>query len=73
MNKTTSSTIKINLPQGILHKSSAEAERTGISVQDFIRMLLATYFSRPETIACITRGKVLLHNAKEEIAAGKHK
>lgn len=73
MNKATSSTIKINLPEGILENSTQEAKRIGISVQDFIRMLLATYFSRSEAIATISRDKILLQNAKKEISQGQYK
>ena len=73
MNRMTSSTVKVNLPEGIMQNSAAEAERIGISLQDFIRLLLATYFSRSEGITNVSRDKVLLDNAKSEIKKGKYK
>lgn len=73
MTKMTSSTVKINLSEGILRNSAAEAERIGISLQDFIRLLLATYFSRSEGILNVSRDKILLDNAKREIKEGKYK
>lgn len=72
MDTTNSSTIKVNLPQGILNNSKQEADRIGISVQDFIRMLLGTYFSRSESITSISRDKVLLDSAKKDIANGAY-
>lgn len=69
----TSSTVKVNLSQGILRNSAAEARRIGISLQDFIRLLLATYFSRSEGITNVSRDKILLNNAKREIKEGKYK
>ena len=73
MNKMTSSTIKVNLPQGILQNSTTEAERIGISLQDFIRLLLATYFSRSQGIMNVSRDRVFLDNAKREIEKGEYK
>lgn len=54
---TTSSTIKINLSSGILRNAQNEAERIGISLQDFIRMLMASYFANPEGIRSM-RGEI---------------
>ena len=48
-----SATIKINLSSGILQNAQAEAERIGITVQDFIRMLMGTYFSNANSIQAI--------------------
>jgi len=55
-----------------LQNSAKEADRIGISLQDFIRMLLATYFSRSEAISSISRDGVLLDNAKREIKEKKY-
>ena len=74
MNNTLSSaTIKLNLPLGIKKNTQKEAARIGISLQDFIRMLLATYFSRSESISCISRDKILWLKAKKEIKAGEYR
>lgn len=67
-----SSTIKVNLPKGLLKNGMQEAGRIGISLQDFIRLLLATYFSRSESIKAISRDKMLLESAEKEIAEGKY-
>lgn len=72
MDVTSSSTIKVNLPKGILENSTQEAQRIGISLQDFIRMLLATYFARSESIRSISRDKMLLKRAEKEIANGEY-
>jgi len=71
MADNTSATIKINLPAGILANARQEAERIGISVQDFIRMLMATYFSRAESIQAVSRDRVLWERGKKEVAGGK--
>jgi len=74
MNETASSaTIKLNLPLGIRINTQKEAQRIGISLQDFIRMLLATYFSRSESISFISRDRILWTKAQKEIKAGKYK
>jgi len=70
MDTQSSSTIKINLPEGLLSNSTQEARRIGISVQDFMRLLLATYFSRSESITALSRDKMLLDSARKEIAKG---
>jgi len=72
MNKSSSATIKVNIPDGILRNSEQEASRIGISVQDFIRLLLATYFSRSESIQAISRDAILLKGAQQEIGAGQY-
>jgi len=66
----SSTTIKINLPQGILQNSKEEADRIGISIQDFIRMLMATYFANSRTISSIKKDEYLYDRAQSEI---KHK
>lgn len=72
MNGTlVSSTIKLNLQEGLLENASREARRIGISLQDFIRMLMATYFSRSEAIRTISRDQILLERAQNEIKNGK--
>jgi len=70
---SSSSTVKINLPLGIKRNIQNEAERIGISLQDFIRMLLASYFSKSEGMVNISRDRYLLDNAKKEIKFGKYK
>lgn len=70
--QTSSATIKVNLPVGILGNAQEEARRIGISLQDFIRMLMATYFARSESVRSISRDRVLLEKAKREISAGKY-
>lgn len=72
MNTMSSATIKLNLPAGILRNAKSEATRIGISVQDFIRMLMATYFARSGSIRAISRDEALFDRAQEEIAQGKY-
>ena len=73
MNTTSvSSTIKLNLSGGILENSRSEARRIGISLQDFIRMLMATYFSRSEAIQTISRDQILLKQARDEIESSQY-
>ena len=69
---TSSSTIKINLSSGLKKNASFEASRIGISIQDFIRVLLSTYFAKSEAINAISQDKSLLKNAKQEIEAGRY-
>lgn len=66
-----SSTIKINVPAGILQNAQSEARRIGISVQDFIRMLMATYFANARSIRTISRDQALWNHAQEEIKASQ--
>ena len=68
----SSATIKLNVPSGILSNAQQEAQRIGISLQDFIRMLMATYFARSESVRSISRDQVLLEKAKREIRAQKY-
>ncbi|KKU83630.1 hypothetical protein A2973_02745 [Candidatus Gottesmanbacteria bacterium RIFCSPLOWO2_01_FULL_49_10] len=68
-----SSTIKINVPAGILHNAQSEARRIGISLQDFIRMLMATYFAHSPSIRAISRDQALWDRAQEEIKAGQYR
>lgn len=51
----SSATVKVNLPSGILAHAEGEADRIGISLQDFIRMLLATYFAQARAIQAVSR------------------
>ncbi len=72
MQVTSSSTIKINVPAGILHNAQSEARRIGISLQDFIRMLMATYFANARSIRTISRDQALWDRAQEEIKSGEY-
>lgn len=72
MSTQTSSTIKLNLPAGILNNAQGEAERIGISVQDFIRMLMSTYFANPLSIRSISREPMLIERAEKEIEKGEY-
>lgn len=72
MDTISSATIKLNLPVGILRNAKSESTRIGISVQDFIRMLMATYFARSGSIRAISRDETLLDRAEDEIAEGKY-
>ncbi len=72
MDTISSATIKLNLPVGILRNTKSEATRIGISVQDFIRMLMATYFARSGSIRAISRDEALLDRAEQEIEKGKY-
>lgn len=57
-------TIKLNLSAGILENAKQEADRIGISLQDFIRMLMGNYFASKDVS--------LLARAREEIEDGKY-
>ncbi len=70
--QATSSTIKINVPAGILRNAQSEAQRIGISLQDFIRMLMATYFAHAASIRTIPRDQALWERAREEIKSGQY-
>ncbi len=66
-----SPTIKLNLPEGMWRNAQGEAKRIGISLQDFIRMLMATYFANARAIKAIARDQALYDQAQEEIIDGK--
>ncbi len=68
--QAASSTIKLNLPSGILQNAQQEGSRIGISLQDFIRMLMGSYFAN--STATISKNSALLTQAKKEIAAGDY-
>jgi len=68
----SSSTIKLNLSSGIFRHASEEADRIGISLQDFIRMLMATYFAHARSLSAISRDQVLLEQAQDDIRNGKY-
>lgn len=70
--QSTSSTIKINVPVGILQNAQSEARRIGISLQDFIRMLMATYFANASSIRTISHDQTLWNRAQEEIKTGQY-
>lgn len=70
--QTDSSTIKINLPPGIKNNAQEEAKRIGISLQDFIRMLMATYFARGNSVSALSRDMQLLERAREDIRKGRY-
>ena len=55
----------------MLRNSQSEAKRIGISVQDFIRMLMATYFANAGSIRSISRNQALFDRAQDEIKHGK--
>jgi len=67
-----SSTVKINVPAGILHNAQTEAHRIGISLQDFIRMLMATYFANAASVRAVSRDQSLWERAQEEIKSGQY-
>jgi len=68
----TSSTIKLNLPNGILRNAQNEAKRIGISLQDFIRMLMANYFAGFGSIKTMSRDQALYERALGEIKRGEY-
>ncbi len=70
--QTTPSTIKLNLPSGILQNAQVESQRIGISLQDFIRMLMATYFANAGAIRSISRNQALFDRAQQEIQKGEY-
>lgn len=70
--QAASSTIKINLPPGIRGHAQEEAKRIGISLQDFIRTLLATYFANARSIRMMPRDQELFNRAKREIQTGAY-
>lgn len=70
--QAASSTIKINVPAGILHNAQSEARRIGISLQDFIRMLMAIYFAHNPSVRAISRDQALWDQAQQEIKAGQY-
>ena len=67
----TSSTVKLNLPSGILRNANEEARRIGISLQDFIRMIMATYFANSSAIRAVSRDQALFDQARQDIQKGK--
>lgn len=70
--QTSSSTIKLNVSSGILANAEAEARRIGISLQDFIRMLMATYFANGQSVRAISRDQALYDQAQNEIKSGSY-
>lgn len=70
--QAASSTIKINVPAGIFQNAQGEAKRIGISLQDFIRMLMATYFANARSMGAITRDQARWENAQDEIKNGQY-
>lgn len=70
--QTSSATIKINLPSGIRRNAQEEAKRIGISLQDFIRMLMATYFSSPRSMRATPRDRELFDRTEREIQNGNY-
>ncbi len=69
---TTTTTLKVSLADGLLHNSQTEATRIGISVQDFIRLLLASYFAQSESLTAIKRDKALIERAQQELATRQY-
>lgn len=68
----SSSTIKLNVSSGILNHAKEEADRIGISLQDFIRMLMATYFAHARSLSAISRDQALFEHAQDDIRHGKY-
>ena len=68
----SSSTIKINLPTGIFSHAKGESDRIGISVQDFIRMLMATYFANASSVRAVSHDQTFFANAQKEIQKGEY-
>ena len=66
------STVKLNLSPGILKNAKEESDRIGISLQDFIRMLMATYFANANSIRAVSYDQALFNRAKQEINQGKY-
>ena len=69
---TTSTTVKLNVSAGMLQNAQSEASRIGISVQDFIRMLLATYFAHGPSIHALTPDDQKYQQALHDIQAGRY-
>ena len=67
----SATTVKINVPIGMLQNARMESQRIGISVQDFIRMLLATYFAHAPSIKAIVSDDERYQQALKEISSGK--
>lgn len=70
--QTSSTTIKLNVSAGILANAEAEARRIGISLQDFIRMLMATYFANTQSVRAVSRDQALYDQAQNEIKRGSY-
>lgn len=68
---TSSTTIKLNLHQTMVKNASTEAKRIGLSLQDFIRMLLGNYFATPVMEKAEYYQK-LFDVARKEIREGKY-
>jgi hypothetical protein len=66
-NRIIPTTVKINLSSGMIQNAQVEANRIGISLQDFIRMLMATYFANSSSIRAVSRDQTLFDNAQIEI------
>ena len=56
----------------MLQHAQTEAGRIGISLQDFMRMLMATYFANARSLRGISRDQELWEHAKDEIANGQY-
>jgi hypothetical protein len=72
MGTQTSTTIKVNLQPAMIKNADAEAKRIGLSLQDFIRMLLGSYFSRSAGGYIAQEDRNILENARQEIREGKY-
>ena len=68
---SSATTVKINEPIGMLQNVRMESQRIGISVQDFMRTLLATYFAHASSIRAITSDDERYQHALQEISNGK--
>jgi antitoxin component of RelBE/YafQ-DinJ toxin-antitoxin module len=67
----SSATIKLNIPAGILRHAKNESARIGISLQDFIRMLMATYFANGRAVRSLSHDQAYFDQAQREIREGK--
>ncbi len=72
MQSASSATIKISVPSGIHRNAQREAQKIGISLQDFIRMLMAMYFARSAPTDMFSRDQALWERAREEIKNGQY-
>lgn len=68
----TFTTVKINLSTDLKTLVEKEASRIGFSLQDFVRMMLGTYFSRIEALGKPTYEERLYQEALEDVAAGRY-
>lgn len=66
----SATTVKVNVPNSMLQNARMESQRIGISVQDFIRMLLATYFAHAPSLKAISPDEEKYQRALHDISVG---